>query len=585
MASPDEKVGVGLVLKPSATGYHKIVGFMQGSPAELSGQIATTGDLLCEVECRSVHSLEAKEVTKLILGPINSLVTLGVKQDSPGASIRRVTLTRSPAVVGSTPAPQNYAQQQQQQQQQQGSRLPHPTVPPFAMSASDSLREEGNLMFKSAFNVAPVLQRLRLNGAKDLYTKAFTAALNSGDRSSAQGNIAAVFRRLLENCEASQISEYTDSYLCHASRSVAYGSEPNGKPPKWLLAKKLEILKVAQAHCRRRDSEKTFSSYIGRLYHSTFGVHSALLIPEARLILLHAIFKQHFQQAVRHMESSDHLAAIQQLEDSRRSSIEAESLCRQHPPCSSQILSDQSLAQLEEVAFFSEIESDLRVLREDCLLQMSVARSGQMIIVGNEALKNAVFGSDALSTYGIQDAIDCFRQAIVHARGVDIEHEAWANSRLGYTFSHVLKQPATGHVRYKECIQLALSLYPRRSDTQPWFIEANRAVEAYQELVKSRDQAETDKRRAPILQALSPELELLKSSSSKGADEFLTFLYAKYGSSCPARDADVSIRKQLLKAITLFHPDKCEQDGLQKKTLHEEIAKMLNHHYTVAKEA
>jgi len=96
MASPsDEKVGVGLVLKPSATGYHKIVGFMQGSPAELSGQIATTGDLLCEVECRSVHGLEAKEVTKLILCPINSLVTLSVKQDSPGASIRRVTLTRS----------------------------------------------------------------------------------------------------------------------------------------------------------------------------------------------------------------------------------------------------------------------------------------------------------------------------------------------------------------------------------------------------------------------------------------------------------------------------------------------------------
>ena len=237
------------------------------------------------------------------------------------------------------------------------------------------------------------------------------------------------------------------------------------------------------------------------------------------------------------------------------------------------------------VELFVEIESDLRVLREDCLLQMSVARSGQMIIVGNEALKNAVFGSDALSTYGVQDAIDCFRQAIVHARGVDIEQEAWANSRLGYTFSLVLKQPATGHVRYKECIQLALSLYPRRSDTQPWFIEANRAVEAYQELVKSRDQAETDKRRAPVLKAPTAELELMKTSSSKGADDFLTFLYAKYGAGCPARDADVSIRKQLLKAITLFHPDKCEQDDLQKKTLHEEIAKMLNHHYTVAKEA
>jgi hypothetical protein len=90
-------------------------------------------------------------------------------------------------------------------------------------------------------------------------------------------------------------------------------------------------------------------------------VNSALLIPEARLILLHAIFKQHFQQAVRHMESSEHLAAIQQLEDSRRSSIEAEELCRQHPPCKSQAVTgtEKSIPQLEEVELFAEIESDV----------------------------------------------------------------------------------------------------------------------------------------------------------------------------------------------------------------------------------
>ena len=454
------------------------------------------------------------------------------------------------------------------------------------MSTSESLREEGNLLFNSAFVLSPLLRRTRLNGAKDMYTKAFAAALNSGDRASAQGNIAAVYRRLLENCEPSLISAYADSYLYHASLSIKYGSEPDSKPPNWMLAKKLEILKMTQDHCRRRDNEQNFSSYIGRLYHSAFGTDSKLLIPEVRLTLLHAVFKQHFQQAVRHMEISDHLAGIQQLEDSRRSSIEAELLCRQHPPCKSQAVTgrEKSIPLLEEVELFAEIESDLAVLRQDCLLQMSVARSGQMIMIGNEALRNAVFGSDVLSTYGVQDAIDCFRQAIVHARGVDVEHEAWANSRLGYTFSTVLKQPATGHLRYKNCIFLAMSLYEsRRCDSQPWFIEANRAAEAYQEQMKLRDQAEIDKRRAPILKALSAELELVKTESGKGADELLTFLYEKYGTGFPARDADVSSRKQLLKAITLFHPDKCDQGDLQKKTLHEEIAKMLNHHYTNTK--
>ena len=101
--------------------------------------------------------------------------------------------------------------------------------------------------------------------------------------------------------------------------------------------------------------------------------------------------------------------------------------------------------------------------------------------------------------------------------------------------------------------------------------------------MKFRDQAEIDKRRAPVLEALSAQLKLLKQASGKGASEFLEFLYATYGEGCPGRDAENTLRKQLLKAITLFHPDKCNQDDLQKKTLYEEIMKMLNHHYEITK--
>jgi hypothetical protein len=118
--SSDDKVGVGLLLKPSPeTGYHEIAGFRQGSPAELSGLLSPTGDLLCEVDGRLVHKLEAKEVTKLILGPVNSQVTLIVKQNTTDSVHRRVTLTRAPAVSGATFAAQNLALHKQQQQQQQ----------------------------------------------------------------------------------------------------------------------------------------------------------------------------------------------------------------------------------------------------------------------------------------------------------------------------------------------------------------------------------------------------------------------------------------------------------------------------------
>ena len=127
--SSEDKVGVGLVLKPSPeTGYVEIVGFRQGSPAELSGQIFPTGDLLCEVDGRSVHKLEAKEVTKLILGPVHSLVTLTVKQNTPEAMLRRVTLTRAPAITGATPQQQQQQQQQLLLQQQQQQELHQPEL-------------------------------------------------------------------------------------------------------------------------------------------------------------------------------------------------------------------------------------------------------------------------------------------------------------------------------------------------------------------------------------------------------------------------------------------------------------------------
>jgi hypothetical protein len=295
----------------------------------------------------------------------------------------------------------------------------------------------------------------------------------------------AVFHRLLQTeCKPSQITAYNDAILHHASLAIKYGSVPNGKPSEWLLAKKLDAVKSAQSHCLPHDADAhdRFPAYIGRLYHSAFAGSSSNLTPEVRSTLLHAIFKQNFLQSVRLLESSDHLSAIQQSEDSQRASVEAQSICQRYPPRESQLV--KGVHELsEEVQQFADIESDLSVLREDTLLQTAIARSGQMILIGDELIKNAVFGSSSLNMRSVIDSIDCFRQAIVFCRVVDIEHEAWANSRLGYTYSQILKQPANGHARYKHCIQLALFLYPRKSDTKAWFIQSNRAVAAYQELM------------------------------------------------------------------------------------------------------
>ena len=143
----DGKVGVGLVLKSSPeTGYVEIVGFRQGSPAELSGLLPPTGDLLCEVDGRPVHKLEAKEVTKLILGPPNSQVTLTVKQNTPNSVHRRVTLTRAfegRGVSGASPAAQNLASPPQQQQHSRSS-----------MSSTSSDRQQNYAELRRCFPAA-----------------------------------------------------------------------------------------------------------------------------------------------------------------------------------------------------------------------------------------------------------------------------------------------------------------------------------------------------------------------------------------------------------------------------------------------
>ena len=101
--------------------------------------------------------------------------------------------------------------------------------------------------------------------------------------------------------------------------------------------------------------------------------------------------------------------------------------------------------------------------------------------------------------------------------------------------------------------------------------------------MNSRDQAETEKQRAPILAELSAELEAMKAASSKSATAFLEHVYEKYVTKeSPARDTEATIAKQCLKAMLLFHPDKCQADA-KTKTLREEITKYLTHHHAVTK--
>jgi hypothetical protein len=80
-----------------------------------------------------------------------------------------------------------------------------------------------------------------------------------------------------------------------------------------------------------------------------------------------------------------------------------------HSAKSSELMS-QILAKSanEDVEMFSEIQGDFAVLEEDCRLQLSIAKSGQMIFVGNGHLKEAVSGGEGLCTWLLVSTVRAF---------------------------------------------------------------------------------------------------------------------------------------------------------------------------------
>lgn len=131
----------------------------------------------------------------------------------------------------------------------------------------------------------------------------------------------------------------------------------------------------------------------------------------------------------------------------------------------------------------------------------------------------------------------------------------------------------------------------RSRENKQWFKEAKREVEAYQSQGVLRDQKAATEKREPFLMLIKKEIAPIRKY--KRVDHLLNFLHKTYQSpgiaSFAVEPNNGHKKKHLLQVMRHFDPAKCadEESGefgphifTRKKILHEEITRILNHHYS-----
>jgi hypothetical protein len=113
-AIPSDHCGVGMMMAEDG-GNLKVMGLVQGGPADKSHAIQK-GDLLVEIDGKSVVGRSIVEVRPSLLGPRGSSITIGLAR-TPGSRPVRITLIRdkpSAPKPAFAPAPAPYSQQMPQ---------------------------------------------------------------------------------------------------------------------------------------------------------------------------------------------------------------------------------------------------------------------------------------------------------------------------------------------------------------------------------------------------------------------------------------------------------------------------------------
>ena len=173
--------------------------------------------------------------------------------------------------------------------------------------------------------------------------------------------------------------------------------------------------------------------------------------------------RQLFQYAVRARENADYKDAQYYLDEMAYPMGEAERLSKERTATEKALHGNNNVAdqEAEDVA----VESEVRVMREEVIMEKSIAEAMSAIQQGGELLTIAIINDETPNMNLIFDAMDWFKSAALKARGFDLEQEAIACHHIGRIYEKVIKLKG----RAKEYYMQVLSLNPFRNATR-WLI-------------------------------------------------------------------------------------------------------------------
>ena len=448
-----------------------------------------------------------------------------------------------------------------------------------------------SIISQSLISIPAVFRRSRLETAKLSFEEALRCANQFGHfrykAEAERGLFRVVCEQLDEQSdpECSQVINLYCEAMQHASSAICHGVHAQ-LDSNWIWGIKVDSYEMAREFCMKEYYEST-GAFMGRLHKASLDL---VFLPEIRYIMMHSIAQKQFQAAVRCLSALDYEGCVEELSHLARAMFDASSLFSPRHL----FFTGATVEQRRNLKWLEEIAAELKIFHDDHLLHMNIANAGIMIKQGELHLAQALsLGGDFGTPLFM--AMDCFKQAIVYAsseHGCDLEHEAWACSRLGTVYTKVTKVPAIGNKYYKKCIQLAFCLAEARScENKQWFKEAKRQVEAYQSQGVLRDQQAVTEKREPFLLLIKKEMAPIRKY--KRVDHLLNFLHKTYDApgiaSFPVEPNNNHKKKHLLQVMRHFDPAKCadEESGefgphifTRKKILHEEITRILNHHYS-----
>ncbi|MCO5589339.1 hypothetical protein L7F22_043305 [Adiantum nelumboides] len=454
------------------------------------------------------------------------------------------------------------------------------------LSPSARLRAQGNVLYKQILEggFCITIKRSKLAHALHLYKEALNVSSIDNEVASAYKNLGMLQwlfckvelneqllqTRVVHNGQHLSVCKF---YLFNAVESLSKAREhgAKAKPQPWLDQLENALTSIVEWACEQTslfsDSHSPLLQYVSQAFDSTS------LPVKLRLLAYKGYTDYLFKEALRKRLSDESL-------DYKGCQSLLHACCVPLRKAASCFVTEQV-----EKVLLHEIQD----LQNSVNVHLAICEAMQATALGDIHISEALLDEEEMDMEKVKDALDCYRQASLATRELDMETEAVAVSKIGRIYADVLKLPNEAHKYHFQAVRLALAVMSPSIARTEWYQYCLEKVKAHQEKVAAEEEEKHEKDRQPVIQRLKAKIEALNREASKGAEALLKHVYEAHPhpdlnrNVVPLIGSKDKVKASLKKAILHYHPDSNVQHGEDWKVLCEEICKELNVTYTVYK--